>query len=1045
MGLSPLQTVLTQLRIRRVELWPRFHKAVIRDLGRKKATVIELHQPLSQAMRRIQNAIVECLDATLGELKRGSGSVDIEDATIENAIFRAFEAIVRRQLDPVWHRIGPKTKRLVSDLHDLRQILTFLLSYDAVKFHQYLETVLGSQIGASNTSAIANKTQSPWLMMDAANVIFTEAKARVFVGEVKKQQAAPAPNGNGAAEGFDEDEEEAAFGSTRRSNNSDRPRWLPPGIEPTLEELPKWHLLRERILSTMRNSVLGQRGKEGRPGRKLMERQLRHYFEWKTDFSRMSSNLRNPTFASTSAQQAQTNQQNNGQPNGVNGRQNSQYESEALKRKEIWEGGRAPLHKRRRQRGGAVLGTSSTRRNPGNASENLETEAGDVAQFMRSIADQTDDGGENELDEAAASSAIAEHFTEVEFDSFFGLLKMEDLIVVRPYSQDDDDHHLQELKPRFSVEEQKYLSELRREKESFERLIHEKARMALPLQADGRAMEESADERLLRTINSRLAGGQQSATKEPPRVIVDMREFRSSLPFMLHKAGMRVIPCTLQVGDYILSSTMCVERKSLSDLIQSFNSGRLYTQCELMSVHYQHPILLIEFDQGKSFSLQTMNESKSGPRALTSRVKPNELDIQSKLVLLTNEFHRLRIIWSSSPYETSSIFAELKQNYEEPDESRVAAIGLDGEQSDAANAGVGGIDNSYNLTPQDVLLALPGITTKNYRLISNSVRDLCELCELTRDELSGLIAVSYHRLALHLLAEGGERRSISGAKANGRPGISQHGALPELDYGVASGKRAEHGVNIPPLSACPTLRAKRCKAADRATFVQRRLLGSGHFAGRAARVQRNSALGGPVHTKMRHFSKPTAEEHGPSMQSQEAGQGPAYGKDALVISDAERAPQQGEQIGGGLVGKRGVTPRAEPDASALFRTKNGPENTVQPTASRPFQMLQSTICRQPSLGQEPSISESCARLWRWRATQSRLNARFVRENRLVPLKAPPLTTQLGPAKKQLQIRSASSVQDEQSLGIVTRGSGDLGPPWLATPSHGTAMVRRIRP
>lgn len=124
MGLSPLQTVLTQLQIRRVELWPRFHKAVIRDLGRKKATVIELHQPLSQSMRRIQNAIVECLDATLSELKRGSGSVDIEDATIENAIFRAFEAIVRRQLDPVWHRIGPKTKRLVSDLHDLRQLLT---------------------------------------------------------------------------------------------------------------------------------------------------------------------------------------------------------------------------------------------------------------------------------------------------------------------------------------------------------------------------------------------------------------------------------------------------------------------------------------------------------------------------------------------------------------------------------------------------------------------------------------------------------------------------------------------------------------------------------------------------------------------------------------------------------------------------------------------------------------------------------------------------------------------------------------------------------
>jgi DNA excision repair protein ERCC-4 len=124
MGLSPLQTVLGQLRIRRVELWPRFHKSVIRDLGKRKADVIELHQPLSGSMKRIQNAIVECLDATLNELKRGSGSIEIEDATIENAIFQAFESVVRRQLDPVWHRIGTKTKRLVSDLHDLRMLLT---------------------------------------------------------------------------------------------------------------------------------------------------------------------------------------------------------------------------------------------------------------------------------------------------------------------------------------------------------------------------------------------------------------------------------------------------------------------------------------------------------------------------------------------------------------------------------------------------------------------------------------------------------------------------------------------------------------------------------------------------------------------------------------------------------------------------------------------------------------------------------------------------------------------------------------------------------
>lgn len=33
--------------------------------------------------------------------------------------------------------------------------------------------------------------------------------------------------------------------------------------------------------------------------------------------------------------------------------------------------------------------------------------------------------------------------------------------------------------------------------------------------------------------------------------------------------------CVVQIGDYILSPDMCVERKSVSDLIGSLNSGRL--------------------------------------------------------------------------------------------------------------------------------------------------------------------------------------------------------------------------------------------------------------------------------------------------------------------------------------------------------------------------------------------------------------------------------------------------------------------------------------
>jgi hypothetical protein len=50
--------------------------------------------------------------------------VDLDDFTVENALFRNFDRIVRHQLDPVWHRVGNKTKKLVADLTQLRQLLT---------------------------------------------------------------------------------------------------------------------------------------------------------------------------------------------------------------------------------------------------------------------------------------------------------------------------------------------------------------------------------------------------------------------------------------------------------------------------------------------------------------------------------------------------------------------------------------------------------------------------------------------------------------------------------------------------------------------------------------------------------------------------------------------------------------------------------------------------------------------------------------------------------------------------------------------------------
>jgi hypothetical protein len=52
--------------------------------------------------------------------------LELDDLNVENAYFRSFDVLVRRQLDPVWHKAGPKTKQLVNDLGTLRRLLKFV-------------------------------------------------------------------------------------------------------------------------------------------------------------------------------------------------------------------------------------------------------------------------------------------------------------------------------------------------------------------------------------------------------------------------------------------------------------------------------------------------------------------------------------------------------------------------------------------------------------------------------------------------------------------------------------------------------------------------------------------------------------------------------------------------------------------------------------------------------------------------------------------------------------------------------------------------------
>ena len=282
-----------------------------------------------------------------------------------------------------------------------------------------------------------------------------------------------------------------------------------------------------------------------------------------------------------------------------------------------------------------------------------------------------------------------------------------------------------------SAEEQKYLTNLRKEKEAFESLMREKSTMTKIAERDGKS---GTHPDLERSLDVKLAGGRKAGISRRniicQRVIVDMREFRSELPSLVHRRGMDIIPVTIEIGDYILTPDTCVERKSLSDLIGSLNSGRLYNQCSVMTRHYKRSILLIEFDENRPFNLR----GKIGFGFVDKKIKStlDAYDALPKLILVTITFPQLSIIWSPSPTFSAEMFEYLKIDREQPDTDQ--ALKMSEEQLPVDQ----NVDK-YDLETKDFLLCLPGVNFHNvYRLMSKCLCIL-DLMKKSKQELTEIL------------------------------------------------------------------------------------------------------------------------------------------------------------------------------------------------------------------------------------------------------------------------------------------------------------------
>ena len=494
-GFSPLTSMMRNLFLRKPSLWPRFHVTVAKALeGRKKAEVIELEVPMSDSMRDIQNAVLECVEINISELRKAGTGLELDDWTIDSALHKNFDVIVRRQLDPVWHRTTFKTRQIVGDLTVLRGILHALLTYDAVSFNQYLETILAAHQPPAGSNRM---NQSPWLFLDAANTLFETARRRVYTGK----------NPAGSSEG-----PEAS---------------IPSSLHPVLEEQPKWEVLADILEEIERDTYFNPTIRDDSNGTILIMcsdhqicRQLRQYLRTK-HFKR---------------EENETNELNGHDDDNETKSSGKLMLRKKLRDYLVWrkqftkvsaalfsdnqkaldgfkdqssikdQRGRAPPNKRRRVRGGSAAAAGGGR--PVNGAVRLAEDDGpQVAELVAEM-------------QAAEEEALQQEEIVIDdlenMEDYFELLDIDDLIVLYPFDGDMDERLLEEIKPRYvimyepdaafirrvevyrsshtdrsikvyfmyyggSVEEQRYLSAVRKEKDAFTRLIKERGVSQTPV------------------------------------------------------------------------------------------------------------------------------------------------------------------------------------------------------------------------------------------------------------------------------------------------------------------------------------------------------------------------------------------------------------------------------------------------------------------------------------------------------------------------------------------------------------------------------------
>ncbi|KAI3386382.1 hypothetical protein SNEBB_004498 [Seison nebaliae] len=660
-----LEMIMNKLNISALILLPRFHCDVQKELNDLNIDLIEVKVEYSSVSDEINISLLAIITWCFTQLKKSTDTLDLSDITldmIQNRNLLSIKWIEDR--DELNSCLNDRSKTLIREIEELKELLELFLYFDPINFDQSLAITRSTQDNISRNSG--------WLFLDATDQLFSCSKRRIFTKEFVEKFISK-----------DKIRNSAALESILRDLVDGTKKFLGKNVLILVKEKRMIqylsHLIQygsEMTIKELYNSIYGDRY---------------GFCETETCTIRM----------------------------------NEEYDGELTQNHGVSDNYRKRINlmKHFAYRFSCMNG------------ENVP----------QKLMKMNNDDKEMIMTNETINIFFDTHIDWWKLELCLETIKPEIIILY-----DLELRHLRQMEVycyrtnipitiytiqhSFSTDEQRYLSSLKNENDSFEILIKEKSIIVPHQKTYGRVEENiyhsnpitsstlqteleknsSMNVRQTAVIKSSIDYMKRNETK----ILIDIREFRADLPSFLYHRGLKIIPITLEIGDYILTKNLCCERKSISDLISSLVKGRLYNQLISMNRFYKSSILLIEF-----FSQNGLMKSIKllfGRR--TTKFSLNDTIV--RFILMFIQFPHFHVVWSASSNQTAELFAELKFGQTEPDEENVKKL-TDEEE----------VKTKYHSDVMDILASLPGIDTTNIHNVMRKCFNLNSLISLSLNEL----------------------------------------------------------------------------------------------------------------------------------------------------------------------------------------------------------------------------------------------------------------------------------------------------------------------